>query len=334
MLKKLLFASVLFLSVTAVKASLCSSNGNGPWIPAPLIWSCGHMPGCNDSIAIRGTDSVWISNSIDYTSPPFSCGVPMFIKINGTLGFQTGKKLDLPAGSVVTITAGGKIDPGTGGGSANLISIGGVTVWTSAYGTVSGPLVINQSTPLPIELIYFAASKCDHSVCVEWKTATETNNDFFSVERTTDGLNFELLAQIDGAGNSSSVRSYSYTDNFPAEGVSYYRLKQTDFNGVFTYSNLSAINFSEDKTLFFEVYPNPNTGENINISLNGGAAGEEVLVVVTDITGKESYSKVVILEVKDENVIAMDNSKKLSPGVYFITATSRQNIYNKRMVVN
>lgn len=334
MLRKLLLFPVLFFFGTAVKASVCTSTGNGPWIPSPLIWSCGHMPGCPDSIVIRSGDSIWLSNSVDYNSPPFSCGTPMYIRLNGILSFQTGKKLYLPAGSIIIINTGGKIDPGTGGGNANLIDIGGVTVWNSGSGAATGPLTITQSTPLPIELIFFNTLICDHSVCVEWKTATETNNDFFDVERTTDGLSFESVGQVDGAGNSSSVRSYSYTDRFPYEGLAYYRLKQTDFNGVYSYSSLSAIDFSEKNPLFFDVYPNPNNGENVNISLSGGDLGEEVLVVVRDVAGQESYSKVIILEVKNENVVAMDNSKKLSPGIYFITATSRQNIYNKRMIVN
>jgi hypothetical protein len=94
-------------------------------------------------------------------------------------------------------------------------------------------------TPMPIELLSFGATeKVDGTVQLDWTTATETNNDYFTIERSSDGSDFSEIAIADGAGNSSKVIDYSKTDPVPLKGLSYYRLKQTDFDQRFTYSNI------------------------------------------------------------------------------------------------
>jgi hypothetical protein len=322
----------LFLTVSGFSSN-CTSTGNGPWIPAPIVWSCGHAPGCNDSIIIRAGDSIWISNTVDYTSPPFSCAGPMYIRIKGVLGFQTGKKLILPAGSIIKIDAGARIGVGGGGGASTLIDIGGVDVWTASLGNANGPLTITQATPLPIELISFTASALDSGVKLDWSTATETNNDFFTIQRTTDGTKYDDVEKISGAGNSSFVINYSCIDRSPYEGKSYYRLKQTDFNGVFSTSVLIPADYKSSSDFSFDLYPNPVMhSENIQISIKEKEQ-KEILVVVYDVNGKESYSKVMITEINGNNVFAVDNSSQLSPGVYLITATSQQKVYSKRLIV-
>lgn len=300
-------------------------------MPTPLVWSCGTVPGCNDSIIISVGDSVWLANSIDYTAPPYSCSAPMYITIRGTLGFKTGKKLSLPAGSIIIVAAGGKISPGAGGGSSNLIDIGGVDVWTAGYGTATGPLSISSSSPLPIELILFTIHNDATNVVINWGTASETNNDYFTIEKTKDGFNFEQVATVDGAGNSTTIINYSYTDTNPYNGNSYYRLKQTDFDGNVSFSFLLDITVSND--LSFNIFPNPNDGSSIQLSLDNEVLGEEILVVVFNSVGVESYSKIIITEESGENVYAIDPSNKLPAGIYIVTATSKQHIYSKKLVV-
>ena len=187
-------------------------------------------------------------------------------------------------------------------------------------------------TPLPIELLSFTATPCNSNVCLDWSTATETNNNYFTVERSKDGVDFEIVSIVNGAGNSTSVLNYSSVDNTPYDGVSYYRLKQTDFNGAFKYSVVKTVDFNAASDFTFNVYPNPNNGDNINIAITADK-GQEVLVVVYDISGKESYSKVILTEGSGENIYAVDPTNKLAPGIYMITASSNQSIYHKKMVV-
>lgn len=108
---------------------------------------------------------------------------------------------------------------------------------------------------LPIELITFDAYKKDRQVELLWKTATETNNDFFTIERSVDGKYWESIQTISGAGNSVKVLDYSWTDNSPYAGVSYYRLNQTDYDG--TTKSFHIISVEQDGLELLQAYPNP-----------------------------------------------------------------------------
>ena len=88
------------------------------------------------------------------------------------------------------------------------------------------------STPLPVELLYFDAS-ADNSVLLSWATATEINNDYFSIERSEDGVNFYEIGKVNGNGDSNKEITYEFTDKFVLAPVEYYRLKQVDFDGQF-----------------------------------------------------------------------------------------------------
>ncbi len=97
------------------------------------------------------------------------------------------------------------------------------------------------TNPLPVELLSFNGIYENGKVNLYWETASETNNDYFIVERSVDGENFEIVTTVKGAGNSSTILKYSATDDAPPVGVVYYRLRQTDFNGDFEYSNIISV---------------------------------------------------------------------------------------------
>lgn len=243
----------------------------------------------------------------------------------------------IPANYVLLTRAGTtgnySVVPGTTpgvSGSRVYFAVDAANITGNQYYTI-GTLNIGLS-PLPIELTTFKAEPCDENVCLSWSTATETNNDFFTIEKTLNGNQYEFVTTVNGAGNSTTTLHYSAIDHAPYEGVSYYRLKQTDFDGHFTYSNLEEVNFTKPDQFSLDVFPNPNFGENINLSINA-AKDEEVLVVVYDATGRESYSKVIVTNDQAGNVYAIDPSGKLSAGIYLITATSRQSICSKKMIV-
>lgn len=118
---------------------------------------------------------------------------------------------------------------------------------------------------LPVELLSFDGAQKETHVDLFWTTATEINNDYFQVERSLDGVNFEALGQVKGFGNSTAILNYSFIDNNPFIGVNYYRLKQVDFNGDHEYSSTVAFNFKhENQTVVANIYPNP-TQHSINL---------------------------------------------------------------------
>ncbi|MFC2111619.1 lamin tail domain-containing protein, partial [Bacteroidota bacterium] len=88
---------------------------------------------------------------------------------------------------------------------------------------------------LPIELLKFEAKYNGKSVDLSWSTATETNNDYFTIERSTDAVNYKIAGNLKGAGNSNSILNYDYNDDTSLSGTVYYRLKQTDYDGKFEY---------------------------------------------------------------------------------------------------
>lgn len=113
------------------------------------------------------------------------------------------------------------------------------------------------SSPLPIELLYFSGFKKEERVnTLEWVTLTESQNERFDVERSRDGVVWDKIGEVSGAGTSWEERYYTLNDDSP-EQQNYYRLKQIDYDGKFTYSTILLIQNSADKSKFSEGYPNP-----------------------------------------------------------------------------
>ncbi|MBL0341089.1 MAG: hypothetical protein IPP71_09290 [Bacteroidetes bacterium] len=109
--------------------------------------------------------------------------------------------------------------------------------------------------PLPIQLVDFSAQLINDHVDLNWTTASEINNDYFTIQRSANAIEWENLQHIDGAGNSNSPRNYNLSDMHPLEGISYYRLKQTDFNGNTSNSKILKVQKGDFANL--KIYPNP-----------------------------------------------------------------------------
>lgn len=122
---------------------------------------------------------------------------------------------------------------------------------------------------LPVELGSFEASTKDQSVELSWTTLKEVNNDYFSVERSSDGIDFAEILQIPGVGNSQDAVSYTGIDAEPLSGLNFYRLKQIDLDGNFSYSQVLAVSFEEQgQGIDLTFWPNPAT-DNISLQLKG-----------------------------------------------------------------
>lgn len=126
------------------------------------------------------------------------------------------------------------------------------------------PLTIS-STPLPVTMQSFTATASNNRVLLKWSTATEIDNDYFTIERSANGSTWNQIGTVDGAGNSTSVLNYQFTDNQPLSGVSYYRIKQTDFDNHFSYSDTRQIQDAAAPGSI-SIWPVPNSGRTINIA--------------------------------------------------------------------
>ncbi len=175
-------------------------------------------------------------------------------------------------------------------------------VETAAAVTSFSPFTLASTTannPLPIELISFNAVEKGEVVDLSWETASEIDNDYFTIEKSNDGVNFNAFDKVLGAGNSAQNIEYSAIDKRPLKGDSYYRLKQTDFNGKFTYSAIEKVNF--DASNVISIYPNPV--ESI-LTVNGLLSNDVVFIYGVD--GKLVYS----------GISSTVNVEELSNGVY------------------
>lgn len=152
--------------------------------------------------------------------------------------------------------------------------------------------IVNSVNPLPVELLYFDANKDGSNVRCNWTTATEINNDYFAVERSKNGTVFEQIGTVQGANNSNSILYYVFYDEHPYTGLSYYRLRQVDFDGTYSYSNIVAVYFGALEII--NIWPNPAQDEvtiAIGVSQNTKATAE-----VFNSLGQKIYSSIVQLE--------------------------------------
>jgi len=123
------------------------------------------------------------------------------------------------------------------------------------------PFGATCSSALPIELSAFTLEQEKNMINLYWQTASEKNNQWFIVQRSSNGKDWENLLRIEGAVNSSSVKNYKAEDSHPLIGTSYYRLKQIDTGGQFSYSGIESINFAEQLNAELKLYPNPCRSE-------------------------------------------------------------------------
>ena len=178
---------------------------------------------------------------------------------------------------------------------------------------------VDEPFVLPIELLSFTAGLKGNAVRLDWATAQEINNDYFTIERSDNGTEFDEIMVVRGAGNSNSILTYSVDDKAPLNGTAYYRLKQTDFDGQSSTSNIvivQATNLTQGINMQREVYPNPFT-ESFTMAFNVHDRGS-VNVSLRDIQGKLISSKAINAN-KGENQFSFENGSSLPKGLYFVS---------------
>lgn len=184
------------------------------------------------------------------------------------------------------------------------------TPWMGAF---------ESAVALPVDLISFTAVPNGTKVDLKWTTATELNNDFFTIERTLDGEIFETVAVINGAGNTSNQSNYTCEDRNPYSGLSYYRLTQTDYDGDSKSYDLRSVNFNSSMSNEINMYPNPiSANEQLTISLQDEKIEEYYTITIHNMTGTLYYSDIIY--VNDQNSkIALDMEGNLFTGTYLIS---------------
>ncbi|MBX9850808.1 MAG: T9SS type A sorting domain-containing protein [Cytophagaceae bacterium] len=167
----------------------------------------------------------------------------------------------------------------------------------------------------PVNLMDFNLEDQSGKVRLSWATSTEENNDYFNIERSTDGINFETLGTVKGAGKSSSILWYTYTDFIPSEGINFYRLAQHDFDGKVNYSNV--ITYEKKFPFQCVIIPNPFEDE-LNVSLNSPDNIIEYIAI------KDLSGRILFESTAHTGIVKFDLGKFLSKGMYLMEIYSRE----------
>lgn len=202
-------------------------------------------------------------------------------------------------GSGIWVVSGAHLE-NTGTIARPVLKQQGATGWSN-WGWIGG-----DPDPLPIELISFDA-KCNiNNVIISWKTATETNNSHFNLERSINGYDFTSIARIEGAGNSNSPKEYTYTDKNQPNTQVYYRITQVDFNGTFKTYNPKVVNCGSMPSDVI-IQPNPFKESFIIKGLNE----EQVTFKIINMQGQLVYQNTRIASEMEQL-----NMSFLAPGLY------------------
>lgn len=191
------------------------------------------------------------------------------------------------------------------------------------------------SAALPIELDYFRVEKgFDNQVEFSWRTLSEVNNNYFEVEFSASGEAFKPILKVSGAGNSNSAIKYREIYTFKQGAPSgYYRLKQTDFDGKNTYSDVVYLELKQKETKVVSVYPNPTDGRRLFVELQNLKANEYVIDLLNS-RGVLVVSRTVLIEDQDFYFeTELLHGKQLDRRVYYIRISSADERFMEKVIV-
>ena len=161
-----------------------------------------------------------------------------------------------------------------------------------------------------------------------WETSSEPNNKYFNVERSADGFSFIKIGTINGNGNSTVSRAYSFTDRNPLAKRNYYRLKQVDYNGKFSYTKIISINKNSSlDNAVFTVYPNPSS-DFISVQIND-MVKDDYDVTLYDMAGR-LINKTIMY--KGSTIVFFD-TKTLYSGEYVIRISDKRSAFSKKVTI-
>ncbi|MBL7852106.1 MAG: T9SS type A sorting domain-containing protein [Cyclobacteriaceae bacterium] len=216
---------------------------------------------------------------------------------------------------------------GSAAGTGTITSDPFITFSLMTLGNANG-----GTNTLPIELKSFEAEPRGSHVYVQWITESEVNNDYFDIERSPDGQSFVSFARVAGQGTKVAPTQYGYIDEKPFGGKSYYRLKQTDYDGSSTYSKVVLVEMNPARKASISVQPNPVSGDQFSVMAYGLASDQVVGIRMTDLLGRTVFLR----EYTTNNSLVHEMQvprNDLPAGVYVITLWHKEGQVATRLVV-
>ncbi len=286
--------------------------------------------------------------------------------VDGNLTLKNGSKVIIESGAILVVlgdfTTKNNLDLSTNG---NMVVTGEFEIGNSGNVNNNGNIYLYDDTPttgnsninggfedetdlennnndlfqfvenggtLPVELIDFKAIPDGQSAQLLWSTAAEINNDKFEIERTVDGVDYEFIGEVAGNGTTNVQQDYSFDDNQPINGTSYYRLKQIDFDGEFEYLPIAKLQM-ELADAFFNATPNVIQHQNIVLSIANIAQGNARIKVLS-LKGEEVFNEERQLSMNSNQRFELSGTQQLRGGIYIITLEVGTNVYKRKIIVN
>ncbi len=254
-----------------------------------------------------------------------------------TLSYNTGSYLGTNIGNVNNLKVAhwdGTIwDIPAGGGtfSQSGDAVQGTVTVTNV--TDFSPLTLGSTdsdSPLPVALTKFTGKQVGNSIQLNWETASELNNDYFTIERLQDDDTFASITKVKGKGTTNELSTYQALDNTPVVGKNYYVLKQTDFGGATAYSKVIMVEF-ESVISDFLVYPNPLRDEILHIEISGLKSGQAIPLRIMSTVGTIVKEQLLVAD-ETGTVKSTLSAGTLKTGMYLVMAGNENPVQMKLVV--
>jgi hypothetical protein len=242
------------------------------------------------------------------------------VNMNATLGSALGSNLRLLIDRDGDGFADNDVTPIAGSFSGGIVTFSGVNLQNGDRFTIGNT---NLALPLPIQLISFEATPQSGEVNLKWSTASELNNDFFTIQRSRDAEDWEDVITVKGAGTVNVRTDYETTDGLPFHGVSYYRLKQTDYDKQYSYSQVRRVELNNEFHL--KVYPNPSNG---TFTVSTGFEIGLDNIRLTNMVGQ-----FIPIQLQSDQTSTTLTSQSIAPGIYILQVSKGYWRQSVRLVI-
>lgn len=329
---------IILIIAFAISATLCHSAtitataSGGDWTNG-ASWVGGVVPVSGvDDVVIPSGSTIEITGTVNFNGTIDVFGdlsIGVFFGADGFLVMDDTSSLNINTGATIFIStiAGGSSTLTIGANTYTnyFLFLAEIIIYIAGGGTL--PMSVTESGVVtPIELLFFDAKTVDIKIALTWATASEENFDYFALERSSDGKTFIEIAQIQGMGDSYKRLDYSYIDEFPLRGKSYYRLRSIDFDGyteIFEYVMVMVEGGIKD----FNVYPNPISDSQFSLKTNFETEDEAELLIYNSLGGIERSFPI-------NSWLNNYNLDGLNAGTYLLKLVSKEGVVTKRVLVN
>ncbi|MEM6298898.1 MAG: T9SS type A sorting domain-containing protein, partial [Bacteroidota bacterium] len=222
------------------------------------------------------------------------------------------------------ISTGVSINFGTTSLNTAAVTLAGLLPAEPTPGTGNGGL----NNPLPVEFLDFTGELIEEGVDLDWSTATESENDYFDVERSADGFDYQAIGRVDGAGTTNEIQYYTFLDPNPLWGTSYYRLRQVDTDGTASFSKVIVIHNDREGSQVLVAYPNPF---GTSFSLRWQGYGGAMQINIYDLQGRTIFASEV-MESDVNGTWQFEKGEQLSVGMYLIQVKIGEEVQSFKLV--